>query len=76
VRLPAKDEAGHDQAARRKQTFYHMSRTQRIRSARARTTRREELLPLWDDPTFNAQYQRIVEGLRKAGVPEGEKKAN
>jgi adenylate cyclase len=29
-----------------------------------------------DDPTFNAQYQRIVEGLRKAGVPEGEKKTN
>jgi adenylate cyclase len=29
-----------------------------------------------DDPTFNAQYQRTVEGLRKAGVPEGEKKAN
>ena len=29
-----------------------------------------------DDPTFNAQYQRVVEGLRKAGVPEGEKKAN
>ena len=29
-----------------------------------------------DDPTFNAQYQRIVEGLRKAGLPEGEKKAN
>jgi adenylate cyclase len=27
-----------------------------------------------DDPTFNAQYQRIVEGLRKAGLPEGEKK--
>ena len=27
-----------------------------------------------DDPTFNAQNQRIVEGLRKAGVPEGEKK--
>jgi adenylate cyclase len=26
-----------------------------------------------DDPTFNAQNQRIVEGLRKAGVPEGEK---
>ena len=22
-----------------------------------------------DDPTFNAQYQRIAEGLRKAGVP-------
>ena len=29
-----------------------------------------------DDPTFNAQYQRIVEGLRKAGVPEGEKKTD
>ena len=29
-----------------------------------------------DDPTFNAQYQRIVEGLRKAGVPEGDKKTN
>ena len=24
-----------------------------------------------DDPTFNAQYQRIIEGLRKAGVPRG-----
>jgi adenylate cyclase len=29
-----------------------------------------------DDPTFNAQYQRISEGLRKAGVPEGEAKTN
>jgi adenylate cyclase len=29
-----------------------------------------------DDPTFNAQFQRTIEGLRKAGVPEGEKKAN
>jgi hypothetical protein len=29
-----------------------------------------------DDPIFNAQYQRAVEGLRKAGVLEGEKKAN
>jgi len=29
-----------------------------------------------DDPTFNAQYARIVEGLRKAGLPEGEKKTN
>jgi adenylate cyclase len=27
-----------------------------------------------DDPTFNAQYARIVEGLRKAGLPEGEAK--
>ena len=29
-----------------------------------------------DDPTFNEQYQRIVGGLRKAGVPEGEKKTD
>jgi adenylate cyclase len=29
-----------------------------------------------DDPTFKDQYARIVEGLRKAGVPEGDKKAN
>jgi TolB-like protein/class 3 adenylate cyclase len=29
-----------------------------------------------DDPTFDAQFQRIVEGLRKAGVPEGEKTTN
>jgi hypothetical protein len=29
-----------------------------------------------DDPTFKAQYQRMIEGLRKAGVPEGEKKTD
>ena len=29
-----------------------------------------------DDPTFNAQNQRVIEGLRKAGVPEGEKKTD
>jgi adenylate cyclase len=29
-----------------------------------------------DDPTFNEQYARIVEGLRKAGQPEGEKKTD
>jgi hypothetical protein len=29
-----------------------------------------------DDPTFKAQFQRIAEGLRKAGVPEGEQKTN
>ena len=29
-----------------------------------------------DDPTFNAQRARIIEGLRKAGLPEGEKKTN
>ena len=29
-----------------------------------------------DDPTFNAQNQRIVEGLRRAGVPEGDKKTD
>jgi TolB-like protein/DNA-binding winged helix-turn-helix (wHTH) protein len=33
-------------------------------------------IPWSDDPTFNAQYQRIVEGLRKAGLPEGDKKPN
>ena len=27
---------------------------------------------LSDDPTYNAQSQRAIEGLRKAGVPEGE----
>jgi TolB-like protein/class 3 adenylate cyclase len=29
-----------------------------------------------DDPTFNTRNQRIVEGLLKAGVPEGEKTTN
>jgi adenylate cyclase len=29
-----------------------------------------------DDPGFNARYQRMVEGLRNAGLPEGEKKTN
>jgi tetratricopeptide (TPR) repeat protein len=29
-----------------------------------------------DDPTFNARYQRAVEGLRKAGLPEGVAKTN
>jgi hypothetical protein len=29
-----------------------------------------------DDPTFIAQQARIVEGLRKAGLPEGDKKTN
>ena len=29
-----------------------------------------------DGPTFHAQYARIVEGLRKSGLPEGEKKTN
>jgi hypothetical protein len=29
-----------------------------------------------DDPTFNAQRARIVEGLRKAGLPEGDKKTD
>jgi adenylate cyclase len=29
-----------------------------------------------DDPGFNARYQRMVEGLRKAGLPEGEKKTD
>jgi TolB-like protein len=29
-----------------------------------------------DDPQFMREYARITEGLRKAGVPEGEKKTN
>jgi adenylate cyclase len=29
-----------------------------------------------DDPTFNAQRARIYEGLREAGLPEGEKTTN
>jgi tetratricopeptide (TPR) repeat protein len=29
-----------------------------------------------DNPTYNAQNQRIIEGLRKAGMPEGDKKTN
>jgi Flp pilus assembly protein TadD len=29
-----------------------------------------------DDPQFKREYARIVEGLRKAGLPEGEKKTD
>jgi adenylate cyclase len=29
-----------------------------------------------DDPTYNAQAERIREGYRKAGIPEGEQKTN
>jgi adenylate cyclase len=29
-----------------------------------------------DDPTYNAQVERIREGYRKAGIPEGEKKTD
>ena len=29
-----------------------------------------------DDPTFTAQRARIIEGLRKAGLPEGDKKTD
>ena len=29
-----------------------------------------------DDPTYNAQRARIIEGLRKSGLPEGDKKTN
>jgi hypothetical protein len=29
-----------------------------------------------DDPTFAMQWARIVEGARKAGLPEGDKKTN
>jgi TolB-like protein len=33
-------------------------------------------LQMTDDPTFRTRFQRQLEGLRKVGVPEGEKKAN
>ena len=29
-----------------------------------------------DNPQYQREYARIVEGLRKAGVPEGDKKAD
>jgi tetratricopeptide (TPR) repeat protein len=29
-----------------------------------------------DDPTFNKEYERITEGLRKTGLPEGDKTTN
>jgi hypothetical protein len=29
-----------------------------------------------DNPQFQREYARIVEGLRKAGLPEGEKKTD
>ena len=29
-----------------------------------------------DNPTFNERNQRFIEGLRKAGLPEGEKKTD
>jgi hypothetical protein len=29
-----------------------------------------------DDPTYNAQVERIREGYCKAGIPEGEKKTD
>jgi class 3 adenylate cyclase/TolB-like protein len=32
--------------------------------------------PWSGDPTYNTQLQRIAEGLRKAGAPDGEKKTN
>jgi hypothetical protein len=35
------------------------------------TVRRYRLNPQSDDPTYLARRQRIAEGLRRAGVPEG-----
>jgi hypothetical protein len=29
-----------------------------------------------DDPTYKAEMARLFEGLRKAGLPEGEAKSN
>jgi class 3 adenylate cyclase/TolB-like protein len=59
----------------------------RMQEAKAAAAQLEKIQPgftiqslvdmhLSDDPAFNEQLQRIFEGLRKAGVPEGEKKTN
>jgi adenylate cyclase len=55
------------------------------REARETVAQLQKVLPgytvqIWagrhmsEDPTYKAQYQRVVEGLRKAGLPEGEAK--
>ena len=67
-RLMGEDEAG-------------TARAMRAAKAKAALARLIKAMPrftvqLWanvkssDDPTFECEYQRIVEGLRKAGLPE------
>ena len=35
------------------------------------TVRRVDLSPLSDNPTYLKQHERLVNGMLKAGVPEG-----
>ncbi len=59
--------AGHDMEA--KETVAQLQKVQPGYTVQTWAGRH-----LSDDPTYKAQYQRIVEGLRKAGLPEGEAK--
>jgi adenylate cyclase len=61
--------AGHDKEA--KETVAQLQKVQPGYTVQTWAGRH-----MSDDPTYNAQYQRVVEGLRKAGLPEGEKKTN
>jgi TolB-like protein len=63
--------AGHDKEA--KEATAHL---QRLRPGFTVQSYADFTSRTSDNPTFNAQSQRIAEGLRKAGVPEGEKKTN
>jgi adenylate cyclase len=58
--------AGHDKEA--KETVAQLQKVQPGYTVQAWAGRH-----MSDNPTYKAQYQRIVEGLRKAGLPEGEK---
>jgi adenylate cyclase len=61
--------AGHDKEA--KETVAQLQKVQPGYTVQTWAGRH-----MSDDPTYNAQYQRVIEGLRKAGLPEGEKKTN
>jgi adenylate cyclase len=63
--------AGHDKEA--KEAAAHL---QRLRPGFTIQSYADLASRTADNPTFNAQSARIVEGLRKAGLPEGEKKTN
>jgi adenylate cyclase len=59
--------AGHDKEA--KETVAQLQKVQPGYTVQTWAGRH-----MSDDPTYKAQYQRVVEGLRKAGLPEGEAK--
>ena len=59
--------AGHDKEA--KETVAQLQKVQPGYTVQTWAGRH-----ISDDPTYKAQYQRVVEGLRKAGLPEGEAK--